>query len=181
MMNDPILNCLLVEVGKSISEVEYKAPRHEIVRILDEASRSIAELGISKRKPEPVKPLKETKPTIARAFLQYQEILIFLHETNPDNVSLSVREWYEMNTEYFDSYFKCISSPYCSLSSVIGLLIKKGYMERSYDSPRNVSASVCKLTPKGLRYAKGLHSTAYVYASEAYKKHFGGKQNALGF
>ena len=77
MMNDPILKCLLVEVGQTIAEIEYTTPRHEIVRVLDEATQKIAELGIRK-KAAPVARTAPTKPVLQRprkALLQRRPLI----------------------------------------------------------------------------------------------------------
>ena len=117
-MNDPILKCLLVEVGKAIAEVEYTAPRHEIVRVLDEASRKIAELGVREKKALPVVPTKRI-PRKVRTLLQAQELLVVLYESNKNNHPLSVKEWLALSQPFFDDYYQGVANQTSSLSSVV--------------------------------------------------------------
>jgi len=191
MMNDTILKCLLVEVGKAIAEVECTAPRHEIVRVLDEASRSIAELGVSKRKipmsvkPEPVKPMKplqETKPSKCSRYIKHtvsqpDEILLVLAETNPDNSDFSVRDWLEMNKPFFDDYYKGVSNQAASLSSVFSQLVRKKFLVRHDNGQKYAGSPTYQLTVKGIAEARRLLGMKHLM-SDAYKNYFDGDSHA---
>jgi len=174
-MNDPILKCLLVEVGKSISEVEYKAERHEIVRVLDEAAQKIAELGI-KKKASPVARTAPTKPVLRRprkALLQTEEVLVVLYETNSDNADLSVREWRDINKAFFNDYYANVSNQLASLSNVFSILVKKGLMVRYANGRKHVATPTYQLTREGIAEAQKIQGFKGLM-SEAYKHHFEG-------
>jgi len=173
MMNDPILKCLLVEVGQTIAEIEYTTPRHEIVRVLDEATQKIAELGIRK-KAAPVARTAPTKPVLQRprkALLQTEEVLVVLFETNPDNVDLSVRQWRDINKAFFTDYYANVSNQLASLSNVFSLLVKRGFMVRYANGRKHVATPSYQLTRKGIDQAKQIRGFKELM-SEAYKNHF---------
>lgn len=182
MIKDDILKCVLMELSAEIEKVETKVARHEIVRILDDTQRNMSKLAVSNKKPEPVKPLNySSAPKIAKLYAQHEEILIVLHETNPDNVPMTIRELYELNTDYFDTYFKVTSPPYTALSSVVTTLVRKGYVERSYDITKHGSASLCNLTSKGLKQVNYLQQGKYFCASQEYRNVFGGGNYAHSY
>jgi hypothetical protein len=177
MTNDPILKCLLIEVGKAIGEVEYTAPRHEIVRVLDEATCKIAELGISKRKPEPVVPTKRITRKV-RKLLQSEELLVVLYESNKSNRPLSVRDWLALNKSFFDDYYQGVSNQAASLSSVVSQLVAKGALTRKHEYHHG-KAPTYRFTLEGIKEATSLQNDKHLM-SDCYAKHFGGKQNAMG-
>ena len=185
MTNDPILKCLLIEVGKAIGEVEYTAPRHEIVRVLDDASQRIAELGISREKRAiPVAPVVASKQTKrktrkVRSLLQPQELLVVLYESNQSNRSLSVRDWWAFNKPFFDDYYDGASNPVASLSSVMSQLVGKGMLSRKDTGHKYRCVPTYRFTFDGIKEVASLQKDKHLM-SEAYKRHFGGKQNALG-
>jgi len=178
MMNDPILKCLLVEVGKAIAEVEYTAPRHEIVRVLDEASRKISELGIREKKAMPVVPTKRITRKV-RKLLQAEELLVVLYESNKSNRPLSVRDWLSLNKPFFDDYYQGVSNQACSLSSVVSQLVAKGALTRKDVGNKYGKAPTYRFTLEGIKEATSLQNDKHLM-SDCYAKHFGGKQNALG-
>jgi len=178
MMNDPILKCLLVEVGKAIAEVEYTAPRHEIVRVLDEASRKISELGIREKKAMPVVPTKRITRKV-RKLLQAEELLVVLYESNKSNRPLSVRDWLSLNKPFFDDYYQGVANQACSLSSVVSQLVAKGALTRKDRGHKYGKAPTYRFTLEGIKEATSLQNDKHLM-SDCYAKHFGGKQNALG-
>lgn len=183
-MDDPILKCLLIEVGKAIAEVEYTVPRHEIVRVLDDASQRIAELGISREKKAiPVAPVVASKPKRktrkVRELLQPQELLVVLYESNQGNRPLSVRDWWALNKSFFDDYYHGVSNPVSSLSSVMSQLVGKGMLSRKDTGHKYRCVPTYRFTLEGIKEATSLQKDKTLM-SECYKKHYGGKQNALG-
>jgi hypothetical protein len=183
MTNDPILKCLLIEVGRAIGEVEYTAPRHEIVRVLDDASRKIAELGIREKKAMPVTPVVARNPKRitrkVRKLLQPQELLVVLYESNQGNRSLSVRDWLDLNKHFFDDYYHSVASPVSSLSSVMSQLVGNGMLSRKDIGNKYRTVPTYRFTLEGIKEVASLQKDKHLM-SEAYKRHFGGKQNALG-
>jgi len=181
MMNDPILKCLLVEVGKTIGEIEYTTPRHEIVRLLDEATQKIAELGI-KKKAAPVARTAPTKPVLARSgkgLLQTEEVLVVLYETNPDNTILSVRQWRDINKRFFAEYYANVSNQLASLSNIFSLLVQRGFMVRYGNGRKHVATPTYQLTIQGIDQAKQIQGFKGLM-SDAYKNHIaGGRTHAF--
>lgn len=175
MMNDTILKCLLVEVGEAIGEIEYTTPRHEIVRVLDEATQKIAELGI-KKKAAPVASTAPTKPVLRRprqALMQTEEVLVVLYETNPDNSALSVRQWRDINRQFFDEYYLNVSNQLASLSNIFSMLVKKGFMVRHGNGRKHVATPTYQLTIQGIDQAKQIQGFKELM-SDAYKTHIAG-------
>ena len=182
MTNDPILKCLLIEVGKAIGEVEYTAPRHEIVRVLDNAAWKIAELGIREKKAKPVMPVVASKPKRitrkVRKLLQPQELLVVLYESNRSNRSLSVRDWLALDKHFFDDYFHGVANQVSSLSSVMSQLVGNGMLSRKDIGNKYRTVPTYRFTLEGIKEAMSLQRDKTLM-SECYKKHYGGKQNAL--
>jgi len=180
MMNDTILKCLLVEVGEAIGVIEYTTPRHEIVRVLDEATQQIAELGI-KKKALPVARTAPIKPVLNKAgkgLLQTEEVLVVLYETNPDNTILSVRQWRDINKSFFDEYYVNVSNQLASLSNIFSMLVKKGFMVRYGNRRKHIATPTYQLTLQGIAQAKQIQGFKELM-SDAYRNHIsGGRTNA---
>ena len=134
MVNDPILKCVVVELSNAIEEVELRAERHTIIKLLDETMQRIANLGVPHPVVEPVQPLRSkniklTKkektlrnPLELKKGTKVEKTLKIMYLSNKHNKMLKLADYYNRNKYLYKELYG--GSPYSTLSSCLNRLVQ---------------------------------------------------------